>query len=197
MSETMNVEKDVERDEKTVEVKVTLSKESRSPARPRSYSHLQRNPDSLDEVEVNGVTYKIPATMGSNYWAILRVMYSHIDKPVYCSQLVKEVDELMSEHNQKNWDRFCNKEKTVVWKRGEQKREVKEIRSWDERIVNNAKTLTRWKDYGKRLHERGHALSWEHDDKGEPYFILRSSIASTTGKRKKKVQTHETDNSTG
>jgi hypothetical protein len=144
-------------------------------SRPRSYSQLCRNPDSLDEIEVDGATYKIPATMGSNFWAILRVMYSHLNKPVYSDQLVKEVGELMTEFNSKSWDRFRNKEKTVVWRRSQQRSEVKAISGWKERIAANAKTLTRVNDYGKRLCERGHSLCLEYDDKGRPYFILRDT----------------------
>lgn len=152
--------------------------------RPRNYSHLERNPDTMDDVQgCDGITYKIPAAMGSNYWGVLVAMYEKVNSPVYPEQLVKRVDEIMREHNEENWDAFCNKSKTTVWKRGSQQREVKPIKSIHERIFNNAKTLTRYKDYGKRLHERGHALRYEYDGKMQPYFILRTNLDCLTKKK--------------
>ena len=145
--------------------------------RPRNYSHLERNPETLDEViGVDGVPYKIPATMGSNYWAVLTVMYKNVNTPVYLDALVAGVDAEMRDHDEDSWDGFCNKEKTTVWKRGSAQREIQAIKPWQDRIINNAKTLTRWKDYGKRLYERGHVLRYEYDDKVKPYFILRTSL---------------------
>ena len=144
-------------------------------SRPRSYSQLYRNSDCFDEIEVEGKTYKIPATMGSNYWAILRVMYANLNKPVYFDQLVHEVDALMEDYDPEGWEHFQNKGKVAVWKRTQQKIEVKVAASWQDRIRSNAKTLTRWKDYGLRLYERGHALTLTYDEKQQPYFILQDN----------------------
>jgi hypothetical protein len=156
--------------------------------RARSYTHLNRRPDSLETVEIKKKSYLIPATMGSNYWAILRIMYHNINEPVLFDELIDGVDETMKDHDAKAWDYFCNKQQTTVWKRGEQKREVKPIKSWQDRIINNAKTLCRWKDYGKRLHERGHVMRLEHDPKnGDPYFVLYDNLDSLDGAKKKVV----------
>jgi len=145
--------------------------------RPRSYSHLNRKPDSLETIEVGNKSYIIPATMGSNYWAILHIMYQNINQPVLFDELIEGVDQIMQEYDPKSWEYFCSKQQTTVWKRQEKIRETKPIKPWQDRIINNAKTLCRWKDYGKRLYERGHVMRLEHDPKtSESYFILYDSL---------------------
>ena len=145
--------------------------------RPRNYSHLERNPETLDTVQgCDGVSYPIPATMGSMYWAILVAMYEKVNNPVYPDELVDRVDAIMRDHDEANWESYCAKQNTTVWKRGKGEREVQAIKPAADRTINNAKTLTRWKDYGKRLYERGHVLRYEYDGQSQPYFILRTSL---------------------
>ena len=149
----------------------------RSTTRARSYSHLNRRPDTLESIEVNGVTYVIPATVGSYYWAILKVMYNNINQPVLYDELIDGVDEILEEYDAEAWSAKKNKKEIMVWKRAEQRREVKPINPWQDRVISNAKTLCRWRDYGKRLHERGHVLRLEYDPKNnEPYFVLHDNL---------------------
>jgi hypothetical protein len=139
----------------------------------RNFSSLTRNSDVFDEIEVEGRTYKIPATMGSNYWAILKVMYSHLNQPVYPDQLVRDVDELMNDYMPESWEVFRAKQTVLVWSAIKQKTEEQKSRGWQDRVVLNAKNLTRVNDYGIRLYERGHSLCWELDENGKHYLILR------------------------
>jgi hypothetical protein len=168
----------------------TMSVEKVEPAprktpRPRNYSHLDRNPETMDDVEgKDGKTYKVPATMGSMYWAILVCMYENVNSPVYPSTLVKRVDEVMREQDEVSWDEYCNKTNTTVWKRGKGEREVQQIKSVAERTINNAKTLTRYKDYGKRLYELQHIMRMEYDGKAQPYFILYTNLDCLKKKEK-------------
>lgn len=156
----------------------------------RNYSHLDRDPETLDEVQgCDGKTYKVPATMGSMYWAILVACYEQVNKPIYPDALVKRVNEIMREHDEAGWDEYCNKSNTTVWKRGKGQREIQAIKPVHDRTVNNAKTLTRWKDYGKRLYERGHVLRYEYDGKAQPYFILRTSLDCLKKKETPKKET--------
>jgi len=152
---------------------------SEKPRRPRNYSHLQRNPATLDEVQgSDGKMYKIPATMGSIFWAILSAMYEKVDNPVYPNSLISRVDEIMRDHDEKKWEASCSKNNTTVWSKGKKELGVQSIKSWQNRVITNTKTLTRVKDYGKRLCERGHVLRMEHDGKAQPYFILYSNLDS-------------------
>ena len=170
---TMNVEK--------VEPNTTYRK-----PRPRNYSHLERDPETLDDVAGgDGKTYKIPATMGSMYWAILVCMYENVGKPVYPDKLVKRVDDIMRDHNEEEWEEYRNKDNTTVWKRGKGQREVQQIKPVAERTINNAKTLTRYKDYGRRLYEKEHILRMEYDGKAQPFFILYTNLDCLKKKEQK------------
>ena len=164
------------RDAGTMNVEKVDANTSRKP-RPRNYSHLERDPETLDEVQGgDGKTYKVPATMGSMYWAILVCMYENVGKPVYPDKLVKRVDEIRRDHDEEEWNEYCNKDNTTVWKRGKGQREIQQIKPVSDRIINNAKTLTRYKDYGRRLYERQHILRMEYDGKAQPYFILHTNL---------------------
>jgi hypothetical protein len=106
---------------------------------------------------------------------------------------VNRVDEIKCEHDEDAWNEYCNKENTTVFKRGSGVREVQQIKNCEERTINNAKTLCRWKDYGKRLYERGHVLRHEHDEHAKPYFILRTSLDCLKAKKKKDKEPAETE----
>jgi DNA-binding NtrC family response regulator len=164
-------------------------KESANKARrpSRNYSFLSKNPDKLDRVEVNGIEFIIPASIGSCYWAILKVCYENADKPVYLDRLVSSVAEFMQDRDEDAWQRYITKNKTTVYKKVGGERVVQPVKPWQERVVNNAKTLTRLggeSQYGKRLHERGHCLRYEHDDKMQPYVILHTNLAVLSQKKK-------------
>lgn len=147
--------------------------------RGRNYSFLHKRPETLDEVEVNGKSYSIPAAIGSCYWAVLKVCYENADQPVYTEELLKRVAELMEDRDETMWKNYVSKEKTTVYRKADSKRNVQPIKPWQERVINNAKTLTRLggsSQYGMRLFERGHVLRYEYDDKSMPYFILRTNL---------------------
>ena len=157
--------------------------------RPRNYSFKHRDPDSLDTVECNGVQYSIPATIGSCYWAVLKVCYQHVNTRVYFEALWKEVSELMMDRNPEQWQEYCEKEETTVFKKLEAKRDVQKISSWKDRIVNNAKTLTRLggqSKYGQRLFEMGHVLRFEYDENQVPCFVLHTSLDVLNQPKKRK-----------
>jgi hypothetical protein len=146
-------------------------------SRPRNYSFLHKKIEHLDEVDVDGVKHPIPAHIGSTYWAILKVCYERANKPVYESELPDLVDELMLDRDAASWEAYKNKGSTTVHQKGQ--RVIKPAKSWQERVVNNAKTLTRQggnSQYGKRLVERGHVLLPRYDAKMKPYFILSTSL---------------------
>lgn len=158
-------------------------------SRSRNYSFLHKKPDTLDEVECGDKTFSIPAQAGCSYWAILKVCYERADKPITVDQLCDCVAELMTDRDEEKWERYCGKSKTTVYHKLEQKRNVQKTKPWQERIINNAKTLTRLggnSKYGLRLYERGHQLCFEHDDNDQPYFILRTDISDLKQKKKKR-----------
>lgn len=147
------------------------------PVRPRNYSFSHKNPDTLDSVETKIGSFTIPAAIGSTYWAILKVFYEHPDERIFIDALLAGVEELMKDRDADGWSRYCTKDQTTVYKKAEGKRSVQKIKPWQDRIVGNAKTLTRQggnSPYGKRLHERGHALKFTHDANGQPYFVLHT-----------------------
>jgi hypothetical protein len=150
--------------------------------KPRNYSFLHKKPDTLDEVESGRETFKIPAAAGSCYWAILKVCYENHDKPIHLDVLCKLVAELMEDRDERRWKIYTSKTKTTVHKRvkGELVSEIKGIKTWQERVIGNAKSLKRVggnNAYGLRLRERGHVLRLDYDAEGKPYFILRTSDA--------------------
>lgn len=154
--------------------------------RGRNFSFKHKEPDTLDEVEVDGQVFKIPAAVGSCYWAVLKVCYEKHDKPVYLDDMIQGVAGFMEDRDDQQWAVYVNKEKTTVHKtiEGAKTRTVQKIKTWQERIINNAKTLCRTggnSAYGLRLTERGHCLKFHHDDDGRPYFILKTSVEAKIG----------------
>lgn len=155
------------RDEKIVNVN----------AKKRNFSFSKRNPDTLDTVDFPNVSYQVPATPGSTYWAILKVMYSHVNEIVPVTQLLSEVDELMRDRDEDSWDNYCGKVHTTVYHRVALKTTKQKVNSWQERIIGNAKTLTRVggkSPYGARITEKGHSLKYSYDKMGKAYFILQT-----------------------
>jgi hypothetical protein len=159
--------------EETVEVKAK---------RPRNYSFSHKNPETLDLIETQHGSFTIPAGIGSTYWAILKVFYEKHDKRVYCEELLKSVAELMTDRDAEGWKRYCSKESTTVYKKVQKIRSIQKIKPWQERIIGNAKTLTRSggnSKYGLRLIERGHSLLFGHDENKKAYFILQTKVNTT------------------
>jgi len=144
--------------------------------RARNYSFLQRNPQTLDAVVVGDTSYVIPAVMGSIYWAILKVCYEKVNCPVYFDELLDGVASLIQDRNPDDWDKIISKKQTNAHHKSTGKSEMQDTKTWQERIINNAKTLTRWKDYGKRLHERGHVLTFGYDADMKPCFTLHTNL---------------------
>ncbi len=176
----------------TIQIPLSQAADAKAEAekdRARNYSFKQKNPQSLDVVEVNGTSYVIPAAMGSIYWAILKVCYENVNRPVYFGQLLDGVAQHIQDRNPDDWDDIINKKKTTVHKQSTGVSEAKDTKSWQERIINNAKTLTRWKDYGMRLYELGHVLVFSYDKDVKPCFTLHTNLDAlnqpkTVGPRK-------------
>jgi hypothetical protein len=172
----------------TPEVIVDLSQVKK--ARERNYSFVHKKAETLDEVEIKGNKYSIPAHIGSTYWAILKICYESANKPVLTDDLVKGVDELMRDRDEDSWNEFCGKEKVTVYSKLESKLGTKPIKPWQERVINNAKTLTRLggkSPYGHRLFERGHVLRFGYVDK-KPCFTLHTTLVCLAEEQKKKAE---------
>jgi hypothetical protein len=166
-------------------IEVDKSEDGSRRARARNYSFAEKMSDpqkaaKFETVEVPGLgEVSIPATIGSTYWAILRVMYENANRPIYPDQLVKLVKDLMEEAFPDRWNIYIGKAETTVYRRVDAKRDRQKIKTWQDRVINNAKTLTRiggTAQYGMRLKERGHLLRFEYDGKKKPCFILHTSI---------------------
>lgn len=148
--------------------------------RDRNYSFLHKKESAMDEVEVDGVKYRIPAHVGSSYWAILRVMYERANRPVYPDELFAEVAKVCEDRDPEAWQAYVNKDKTTVYLKGKKEVCKKPAKPWKERIFGNTVTLTRRggkSPYGMRLHERGHGLRQRHDASMQKYFILYTDTA--------------------
>jgi hypothetical protein len=167
------------------------SEDAKRRLRARNYSFADKLADpqksaKFETVDVKGLgEVSIPATIGSTYWAILRVMYERPNQPVYPDQLVKLVAELMEEAFPDRWDNYTGKAETTVFRRVDQKRDRQKIKTWQDRIIGNAKTLTRiggTAQYGMRLKERGHLLRFEYDGKKKPCFVLHTTIPKKPAK---------------
>lgn len=133
----------------------------------RNYSFKDKNVDSFDVVETGNKTYIIPAGVGSTYWAILKVLFQNFEKKVYIDDLAEEVKNIMLDRDPDRWDEYVNKKHN----NGLQKK----MKPWEERIVGNAKTLTRTggkSPYGLRLNELGYELVYKHV-KPKAYFVLK------------------------
>lgn len=150
--------------------------------RPREFSFMHKNPDSFESVETPEGSFSIPAQVGSTYWAILKVFYLNANKKVFAEDLCPQVAECMQDRDAAAWERYINKENVKAYHKAEQAHRVKPANSWQERVIGNAKTLTRTGGnypYGKRLAERGHALRYDHEG-GKLFFFL--STKAVTGK---------------
>ena len=165
-------------------LEVDQSAEAKRKQRARNYSFTVKLSDPqkaarFETVEVNGTEISIPATIGSTYWAILRVMYERANTPVYPDDLVNLVEALMEDAFPERWDIYTGKSETTVFRRVDQKRDRQKIKTWKDRVINNAKTLTRiggTAQYGMRLKERGHLLRFEYDSKNKPCFVLHTNL---------------------
>lgn len=146
--------------------------------KPRNHSFVAKPPDRLDSVEMeDGTIHVVPARPGSTYWAILRIMYESFGKPVRQEELTKGVESLMQESHPERWDKYKAKTKVVSFRKTKQLNRVQQASNWRERIIGNAKTLTRQggsSPYGLRLIERGHCLKYTYDHNQQPYFILKN-----------------------
>lgn len=143
--------------------------------KPRNFSFKDKDPDNYDNIEVNGVNHIVPAPIGSTYWAILKVLYINFDKLVYLDQLLKEVEELMIDRDEIAWNEYVNKKETSVYSKITGTTVVKKVSSWQKRIFNNARTLTRLggnSKYGERIFEKCHKLKLNYDSEKKPYFVL-------------------------
>ena len=143
--------------------------------RKRNFSFSHRKIDSLDTAECNGVEYYIPAAVGSSYWAIQKTLFSNFNENVYFSQLTSSVEELMKDRDIERWNKYISKTSTTVYLKGENKSIKKAVKSWEDRIIGNAKTLTRLggnSAYGQRLQEKGFKIEFGHDSNKKPYFKM-------------------------
>jgi hypothetical protein len=140
----------------------------------RHFSIQGLDVDKFGDIEsLDGNTYTIPYRMGTIYWAILSVMYYNINQRVYYEELIEQVHETMIDQDPKYWDKFINKKSVKVWKNGKTIEKTPE--TWQNRIITNARTLTRFdknSPYGLRVRELGHSLNLYYDDQNKPYFIL-------------------------
>ena len=155
----------------------------------RNYSFAHRSDSTLDAIETDeNETYVIPAQPGSTYWAILRVVYEHANKPLTPDKIIDEVAELLEDRDPEKWEKYQNKNSITIGKNGQQVK--KTANDWRKRIETNIKTLTRSKGnnpYGKRLIERGHILRWEPDHfEGKGAFVLRTTTNEPLPKKSKK-----------
>ena len=144
------------------------------PTKERNFSFINKNSEEFDNIEIDGEELIIPATIGSTFWAIIKVLYHHIDEPVFYQELTSEVEELMKDRDENAWNNYINKTETTVYKRLTGLREKKEISPWPDRIISNTRTLTRTKGnfpYGKRLMELGFKLEHVSAKQGN-YFLL-------------------------
>lgn len=153
----------------------------------RNYSFLKKDDETLDVVEVDGITFVVPAQPGSCYWAILRVGYENHDQPIRKNDLIDAVAHLMKDRDEDRWQRFVSKKKVKTFKNKEVVE--KEATDWRARILTNIQTMCRHSGsnpYGQRLCERGHILRWEPDAfEGEGGYCLRTDTNEPIVRRKR------------
>lgn len=140
----------------------------------RNFSFLGKNTEEFDNFEFKGVNYIIPATIGSTFWAIIKVLYQHENEKIYYDTLTSEVEELMRDRDEDSWNRYINKKEITIHKKLTDTRELKPIAHWKDRIISNARTLCRKRDYGKRLIEIGFKLV-HNKNKDKNYFVLEKT----------------------
>ncbi len=138
----------------------------------RNFSFKNKKVATMDAVGDGINTFVVPATPGCVWWAILKIMYENFDKPVTYRTLIDGVEELMKDRDENRWNRYIGKKSVTTVKNGQ--RVIKETKSWRQRVLNNAKTLTRLGGtnvYGLRIKELGHKFLHNCGD-AEPYFII-------------------------
>lgn len=195
MPDTLGAES-VERDiapvaEPMAETVVNVQSEQEKKERARNYSFKHKKNDTMDTAEKDGVSYPIPANVGSTYWAIIKVGYNHANERIYIDQLVKEVQEIMIDRDPDEWDKFCGRKEVRAHSKLTAASTTQDAKPWKERLINNAKTLTRIggkSAYGLRLVERGHVLRFEYDEKDLPCFVLYTNLDVLSAPKKKKAK---------
>jgi hypothetical protein len=148
--------------------------------RPREFSFKHKNPDNFESVDTPFGTFSIPAQVGSTYWAILKVFYINANKKVFAEDMCPQVAECMMDRDPAAWERYVNKENVKAYHKAEQTHRIKPANSWQDRLIGNAKTLTRIGGnypYGKRLAERGHTLRYDHEA-GKLFFFLSTQAGT-------------------
>ena len=152
--------------------------------RPRSYSFKHKiakamaNADyaKMDHVVIGEVKYLIPATIGSTYWAALKVGFLHPNEKIYFDDFVQWGSDLMKDRDEDKWNKYCSKDQTTVYHKTDGSKVKQKANTWQERFIGNAKTLTRVggnSPYGQRLNELGHVWEYACDEELKPYFILK------------------------
>jgi len=118
-------------------------------SRQRRFKRNRKNVDCVVIDMGNGTRQVlIPAVIGTFYWAILRYMYGHINRPISGKELCQGVQEVMQDRNPYKWSRFVAKSPS----------------DWQERLIRNARNLCRLGGigaYGQRLVECGHVMRCE------------------------------------
>jgi len=74
----------------------------------RNYSFGHHNPDHFDQIEVDDKTVVIPANIGTSFWAVLRVCFENPNRPIYPSELIEKVADIMQARDAAKWEGFCN-----------------------------------------------------------------------------------------
>jgi len=189
-------EEDLTRTNMASSEKTDLAVETDIPAeikpQSRNFAFLNRQEETLDAIEEDdGTMYRIPAQVGSTYWAILKVCYMHHDEPLRIRDIINEAAEILEDRDPEKWEKFKNKKSVRTQKNGQLVE--KKAQPWQKRLETNIKTLTRHggrSPYGERLRIRGHILRWEpgHFD-GEEAYVLRTDTSEplprNRGRRKK------------
>lgn len=137
----------------------------------RNFSFLHKNIDSFDSTTDNKSIFFIPAPIGSTYWAILKIMFTNFGQKVSISDLTDGVKNIMQENNPEKWEKYTNKKSSTVFYKLTDTVSQKKARTWQMRVISNAKALTRKSSYGKRLNEIGYKLIYKSAGK-EPFFLL-------------------------
>ncbi len=148
----------------------------KKPVKDRNFSFIGKNTEEFDNFEFEGVNYIIPASIGSTFWAIIKVLYTHQNNKIYYETMTSQVAEFMKDRDEEAWNKYVNKKEVTIHKKSSSSRETKQITPWTDRIISNARTLTRKEDYGKRLIEMGFKLTHNKDkDNGKNYFLLEKT----------------------
>jgi hypothetical protein len=169
-------------------------------SRPKRSRHFNFHCKSLDSIQVetpNGpFEFVIPAIHRSCYWAILRYMYLHPNRPVPANELCAGVQRIMTDTDPMKWSRFEGKESVFTVINGETVR--KPAQQWKNRLLKNARNLCRLRGngaYGRRLIDLGHVLRYETKN-ALLYFTLSTTLTPERialrkwGRRRGTIQVH-------